>query len=54
MDYTAKLLKALFEIIDLLKDIKKQNAMILKEIRNNEVELKTEEIIIPFMEIDNE
>ena len=32
MDYTAKLLKGLYEVIDLLKDIKKQNAVILKRL----------------------
>lgn len=33
MDYTAKLLKAFYEMIELLKDIKKQNKEILEELK---------------------
>lgn len=36
MDYTGKLLKALYEIVDLLKDIKKQNKQILGQVQRVE------------------
>lgn len=32
MDYTGKLLKGLYEVIELLKDIKKQNGTIIKRL----------------------
>lgn len=34
MDYTGKALKGLYEVINLLKDIKKQNDTIIKQLRN--------------------
>lgn len=34
MDYTAKMLKALYEIIELLKDIRKQNNTIIHRIES--------------------
>lgn len=34
MDYTGKALKGLCEVINLLKDIKKQNDTIIKQLRN--------------------
>lgn len=34
MDYTGKALKGLYEIINLLKDIKKQNDTIIKRLRS--------------------
>lgn len=37
MDNTAKLLKGLHEVIDLLKDIKKQNDKIIKHLKNIDV-----------------
>lgn len=36
MDYTAKLLKGLYETIELLKDIKDQNDAILRRMNNME------------------
>ena len=34
MDYTAKLLKALYDIVEFLKDIKKQNNTIVRRLVN--------------------
>lgn len=34
MDYTAKLLKSLYDIVELLKDIKKQNNTIIRRLEN--------------------
>lgn len=34
MDYTAKLLKALYDIVELLKEIKRQNATIIEKLRS--------------------
>lgn len=34
MDYTGKLLKGLYEVIELLKDIKKQNDIIIKKLKS--------------------
>lgn len=34
MDYTGKALKGLYEVINLLKDIKKQNDTIIKQLRS--------------------
>ncbi len=34
MDYTGKTLKGLYEVINLLKDIKKQNDTIIKQLKN--------------------
>lgn len=34
MDYTAKLLKSLYDIVELLKDIKKQNNTIIRKLEN--------------------
>lgn len=34
MDYTSKILKGLYEAIQLLKDIKNQNKAILKAVKN--------------------
>lgn len=37
MDYTAKLLKALYEIVELLKDIRKQNNTIIHRLESIDV-----------------
>lgn len=34
MDYTGKLLKGLYEVIELLKTIKKQNDVIIKRLKD--------------------
>lgn len=34
MDYTAKILKALYEIVELLKSIKKQNSTIIQRLES--------------------
>lgn len=34
MDYTGKTLKGLYEVINLLKDIKKQNDTIIKQLKD--------------------
>lgn len=39
MDYTAKLLKALYDIVELLKRIERQNDTIIKNLR--EIEMNT-------------
>lgn len=41
MDYTAKLLKALYDIVELLKDIKKQNNIIIHRLESID-EIKAE------------
>ena len=43
MDYTAKLLKSLYDIVELLKDIKKQNNTIIRKLENETLEYELTE-----------
>lgn len=45
MNDATKLIKSLKEIIDTLKDIRKQNVLILQELRKTELEMITERVI---------
>lgn len=53
MDYTAKLLKGIYEVIENQKKIQKQNAVIIAELKKNNRILSTVHKIFPNVEVED-